>query len=207
VGLNTQVNKATHPTKTKLIETAMSFIKKMPHDEISVDMILKESNISKGSMYHHFVDLSDLLDTAMIEQYAKLVDATISMMTEVLTSAKSNQEIYDGLVRVTELTQSPTINFARMQRVQAIAKSHGNEKMTQIIQREQQRLTAALSDLIIDCQEKGFVNSEIDPKALSVFIQAYTIGKVIDDISGDPTDQQGWNSLINLITKKVVTLN
>ena len=185
----------------------MSFIKKIPHDEISVDMILKESNISKGSMYHHFVDLSDLLDTAMIEQYAKLVDATISMMSEVLTSAKSNQEIYDGLVRVTELTQSPTINFVRMQRVQAIAKSHGNEKMTRMIQIEQQRLTAALSDLIIDCQDKGFVNSEIDPKALSVFIQAYTIGKVIDDISGDPTDQQGWNSLINLITKKVVTLN
>ena len=153
------------------------------------------------------MDLSDLLDTAMIEQYAKLVDATISMMTDVLTSATSKQETYDALIKVTELTQSPTINFTRMQRVQAIAKSYGNEKMTQLIQIEQQRLTAALSDLIIDCQEKGFVNSEIDARALAVFIQAYTIGKVIDDISGDPTDQQGWNSLINLITKNVVTLN
>ena len=52
-----------HPTKTHLIETAVALLEeKMPH-EIAVDEILEKSGISKGSLYHHFEDLAELLES------------------------------------------------------------------------------------------------------------------------------------------------
>jgi len=36
-----------------------------------------------------------------------------------------------------------------------------------------------------------------------VFIQAYTLGKIIDDISEDPVNQEAYEALINTIIKEV----
>jgi AcrR family transcriptional regulator len=198
------VPKALHPTKTKLIDTAIQFLKQMPIEEVSVEIILKESNISKGSMYHHFEDLGELLDTAIIEQFAKWVDESIKVLSEVLTAATSRQEMYDGLVQVTDITQAASLHPVRLQRVQAIAKAHGNPKMSHLLQVEQDRLTEAISDIIIDSQDKSLLKKDVDPKALAVFIQAYTLGKIIDDISGEPCNQEGWNSILHELIKLLV---
>ena len=199
--------KALHPTKTKLIDTAIVFLKQMPINEISVDMILKESNISKGSMYHHFEDLGELLDTAIIEQFAKWVDESIRVLSEVLTAATTRQEMFDGLVKVTELTQSASLHPVRLQRIQAIAKAHGNPKMSHLLQVEQDRLTEAIGDIIIDAQEKDLVSQSVNAKALAVFIQAYTLGKIIDDISSESSEQNAWNSIVHELIKSLVKLN
>ena len=196
--------KALHPTKTKLIDTAIQFLKRMPIEEVSVEIILKESNISKGSMYHHFEDLGELLDTAIIEQFAKWVDESIKVLSEVLTAATSRQEMYDGLVKVTDITQAASLHPVRLQRVQAIAKAHGNPKMSHLLQVEQDRLTEAISDIIIDSQDKSLLKKDVDPKALAVFIQAYTLGKIIDDISGEQCNQEGWNSILHELIKLLV---
>lgn len=196
--------KLTHPTKTKLIETTVELLKQMPAEDISVDMVLGISRISKGSMYHHFTDLSELLDAAITERYANWVDTSIGVMSQILTSGSSSEDIAAGLEEVTRRTQNPIHKGERMQRVQAIAKSNGNPRLSRLLSIEQSRLTDALTDLIFESQQQGFVNPEIDPKALAVFIQAYTLGKIVDDFNVDPVDPDKWNFLINLFTHNVV---
>ena len=58
--------KTNHPTKSSLIECAADLLDKYRFDEITVEMILDRSSISKGSLYHHFEDIYHLLEAAMI---------------------------------------------------------------------------------------------------------------------------------------------
>jgi AcrR family transcriptional regulator len=204
LGLDEGVPKHFHPTKTKLVDTTVELLQTMPAEEISVDLVLSISKVSKGSMYHHFVDLSDLLETAITERYAKWVDRSIEVMSQILTEGSSSEEIYQGLVKVTRQTQSPKQRGERMQRVQAIAKTNGNSRLTQMLSAEQERLTEALTDIIFESQQQGFVNKDIDPRSLAVFIQSYTIGKIVDDFSESPVQEENWNNLINLFTRNVV---
>jgi len=67
----------------------------------------------------------------------------------------------------------------------------------------QQELTDALTDLIREAQERGFYKKNLDPKAIAVFIQAYTLGKVIDDVSAAPVDPELYAELINTIIENV----
>ena len=53
-----------HPTKQLLIKTALELMETKLPTEIAVDEILTNSGISKGSLYHHFEDLAELLETA-----------------------------------------------------------------------------------------------------------------------------------------------
>ncbi len=60
------MRQSVHPTKTHLIETAVKLLDtQLPH-EIAVDEILDKSGISKGSLYHHFEDLAELLEAAQV---------------------------------------------------------------------------------------------------------------------------------------------
>jgi len=69
---------------------------------------------------------------------------------------------------------------------------------------EQARLTKNYADLIEECQNKGWLSNDFSPQAAAVLIQAYTIGKIVDDVTTEPTDPAAWESLIMKIITKVL---
>jgi len=166
-------------------------------------MILEESGISKGSLYHHFEDLDELIEAALIQRYARWVDASIELMTQLLTSAASSDDIYSGLTGITRRTQSDEFRAERQNRIDVLSRAGSSKRFAKLLGEEQQRLTDALTDLIREAQERGFYKKEVDARAIAVFIQAYTVGKIIDDFNENKVDPEEWVNLINLVIKTV----
>ena len=54
-----------HPTSKRLINSTIELLQEFLPEEISTDLVLQHSGVSRGSLYYHFEDLSDLLETAM----------------------------------------------------------------------------------------------------------------------------------------------
>ena len=96
--------KTTHPTKSALIECAADLLDKYRFDEITVEMVLDRSNISKGSLYHHFEDIYHLLEAAMIVRYARYVDTNIAALQALLAVAKTGEDFYFGLSHLSAVT-------------------------------------------------------------------------------------------------------
>jgi AcrR family transcriptional regulator len=192
-----------HPTKTKLIDTTAALLKTMPRSEISTDLILNTSGISKGSLYHHFEDLDELIETAMLVRYTDWVDSSIDLIMEIIARSKTPADIYKNLTELTKLTQDPNRRSERIYRAEILGIADGSPRFAQRLAEEQQRLTNALVDIIRDTQESGYFRKELDPHAIAVLIQAYTLGKVIDDYSVTPVNPDAWNELINTIIRKV----
>jgi hypothetical protein len=44
----------------------------------------------------------------------------------------------------------------------------------------------------------------LDLKSVVIFVQAYTLGQVIDDVAGEKMSSEGWNQLINQIVETVL---
>lgn len=192
-----------HPTKTKLIDTTADLLKKIPRSEISTDLILNTSGISKGSLYHHFEDLEELIETAMLVRYTDWVDSSIELILQIIARSKTPKDVYDNLVELTRFTQDPHRRTERIYRAEILGRAEGSPKFAKRLGEEQQRLTDALVDIIRDTQENGYFRKELDPHAVAVLIQAYTLGKVVDDYSSQPVDPEKWNELINTIIRKV----
>ena len=203
LGLNRQMPNEHHPTKLKLIEAVAALLKKYKSGDISVEMVLAESNISKGSLYHHFENLDDLIEMALLARYAKWVDINVATMSHILVNAKSSKDIYSGLVEVTAQSQDRNLSKERFFRAETLAKANSSPRFAKKLQDLQQQLTDSLTDLIREAQEKNYYDKSNDPKAVAVFIQAYTLGKIVDDMSSNQVNQENYNSLINKIIKEV----
>lgn len=75
-----------HPTKALLISTTVTLLDTKLPNEIAVDEILEASGISKGSLYHHFEDLGELLEIAQVERYAAWVDRSVDALVQMIST-------------------------------------------------------------------------------------------------------------------------
>jgi hypothetical protein len=195
--------KTTHPTKTSLIECAADLLDKYRFDEITVEMVLDRSGISKGSLYHHFEDIYHLLEAAMIVRYASYVDSNIAALQALLSAAKTGEEFYLGLSQLSAITQGEGMKRARQERALTIGRAITSPRMSVLLQGEQQRLTDALVQLIKDAQARKLCNPEIEAHALAVLMQAWTLGKIVDDLSESPVDNDTYLTLVNRVIREV----
>jgi hypothetical protein len=92
---------------------------------------------------------------------------------------------------------------ARQERALTIGRAITSPRMSVLLQGEQQRLTDALVQLIKDAQSRKLCNAEIDSHALAVLMQAWTLGKIVDDLSESPVDNDAYLALVNRVIREV----
>lgn len=200
------MTKRVHPTKEKLIETMVSLMELRALHEIQVDDVLRESNISKGSLYHHFENFEELTEAALIHRFAASVDRSIELVAGAVNDAKNSDEFVERIIYVTTVTQGPERAKFRMERARVIGLSVNSPKLAKLLEVEQDRLTEAMTDVVREAQAKGWVSDKYDPKTIAVFMQAYTLGRVIDDVASETetVDPDDWNNVINTAVKSLL---
>jgi AcrR family transcriptional regulator len=202
------MTKSIHPTKEKLIATMVSLMDEHALSNIQVDDVLRESNISKGSLYHHFENFEELVEAALISRFAASVDLSIELVGSAVNDARSAEEFVSKIIEVTTVTQGRDRSKFRLERARVIGLSVNSPNLLEALEKEQDRLTAAMADIVREAQEKGWVNKTFDAKTISVFMQAYTIGRVIDDVASDDQhiDSGDWNDVVNEAVKSLLTV-
>jgi hypothetical protein len=65
-----------------------------------------------------------------------------------------------------------------------------------------------MSDIVREGQEKGWVSKTFDAKTIAVFMQAYTLGRVIDDVASKDQhiDSEDWNDVVNAAVKSLLSI-
>lgn len=104
---------AMHPTRQKLLDVASELLESASPDEITVDMVLQRSGISKGSLYHHYRDFQDLIESALSNLFVYNVDQSIAALSAVVHGSPDKKTLLAGLRRVTEVTQSSEMRNRR----------------------------------------------------------------------------------------------
>ena len=193
-----------HPTKRALVQTVLNELKTKKALDLTSELILEKSGISKGSLYHHFEDFDDLIETAQVFRYAAYVDQSIHLLTKVFQISKSRDEMVAELKKVTRFTQSPDLMPQRMDRATSISLANANPRMMKKMHAQQDRLNEAIIDIFREARDRGWINKEIDLHAGAIFIQAYTLGVIINDVSGVKLDIKAWDELIDLFLEKVI---
>ena len=190
-----------HPTKRLLMQTVSSMLDSdHPYDGL-VENVLKQSGVSKGSLYHHFKDYPELVEQTLAWRFSQGVDESIEMMRSVRDEASNPDEFWQGIEHLTLYSQAPERAKFRAERARIIGMAAANDRFGPMLAGEQDRMTNAITEIIRDVQTRGWVNTAVDPRALAVFIQSYTLGRTIDDIAGEHVSAEAWTNLIRSVTQ------
>lgn len=194
--------KRLHPTRQTLIATVIELLETTSPEDIRVEQVLTPSGTSVGSLYHHFNDLADLIDQAMITRYTADIDNSIAALAEVVRTATDRESLLEGFRLSTARTQSPARGAHRFYRAQTMTRAVVNERFREALDTEQKRLTDAIADMWQELQTRGFFDPDLDPKVGSVFIQAYSLGLIVNDVSSEPIDPDAYVDFISRMIER-----
>lgn len=196
------MNSSKSLTKQRLLETAVDMLDEMPEKDVTAAEILRRTGIARGSLYHFWPSIADLVADAYLVRYSRYVAASGGVIANVLHEAKTKEEVVAGLARVTKVTQDPERKDNRYERARIIAMAQENPEFRKALGVVQLQLTDIFTSQFKDLQNRGWFNKDFDPRAAAVLIQAYTLGKIVDDVVDQPMDPDNWNSLIGLIVER-----
>lgn len=193
-----------HPTKALLLETAVSLIDRSGAHGFTVEELLEVSGISKGSMYHHFEDFNDVIESAQLVRYSRVVDEDSAAIARVMARVNTREEMFVALRGITESGFGAERAAARKDRAAIIGQARHSEKFAALLAAEQERLTASLVDVGRELQERGLISRDVNTRVISTFIQAYAFGRVVDDISENRLDDHQWGAMIDTVLHAIL---
>lgn len=144
---------------------------------------------------------------ALISTVVKLLDThEIETITseQVLEISKISRGSMYHHFEASVITQSEQLKTNRFERMTALAKAVHTPRMHKILGAEQERLNESIADLYRVVLDKGWGNPNLDPRAVAVFIQSYTLGKVVDGVTTDHMQGSDWLNLINTVLESAI---
>ena len=199
---------AVHPTRALIIAEASEIMKRNLVASFHIDDLLAATGLTRGAIYHHFKNVEEVIDSALAAIYVEGMNQNIELVKNVLGSAKTFEQFRDGVFRANEMyVNNDLLQVIRKLRAYAMASSATSGELATTIARAQQNLTTEYVAVISEAQKQGWTRSDIQPEALAVFIQAYSFGIIIDDVSENHLDKKAWSTVIESFFEKCVFKN
>jgi AcrR family transcriptional regulator len=187
-----------HPTKTLLIDTATRLIQEYGPKGFTVDRLLTESGISKGSLYHHFHDFTDVVEEAQVRFNSRALEEDIEGLLWLVGENPSPEHMRQTLRSVMRISGSDERRASRLRRVEFYGQAvHGTANFREKLAREQGRQVDVLTGILKKAQDLGVVKMDFSAELFATATMALIFGRVFDDLTEDPMTDAQWFPFID----------
>lgn len=183
-----------HPTAILLLDAAVELLDDVPVDSLTSALIMERSGVSYGSLYHHYADISDLVEQAIVHRYTRRLKESVGAVRALL-DCTDDAQFREQTERLLDQSMRPERRLNRLERVEALGALHSRPRLEERIARAQQEITDDQAAIIVELQRRGWLRTDVEPVALSAFIQAITLGRVVDDVAERRIDRDSWNDV------------
>lgn len=198
VGVPQPVQARAESTVTAVIEATIRVIEAGGEASVRIDDILNETGISKGSLYHHFGGREGLIAAARVTQFSRFVAEDAKNIRDTLTKTSTLHEFIAATSALVQLGNEVEREQARLNRLSVIASSYGRPELRESLALQQHMHTETIADAVRYGQEMGWLRSDVDARALAVFVQGYNLARVLLDIDTEPVSTADWEQVVRV---------
>jgi AcrR family transcriptional regulator len=183
-----------HPTATLLLDTAVELLDTVPLEGLTTMMVLERCGVSIGSLYHHYEDISDLIEQAVVHRYSRNLKASLQAVRDLLGSSDA-AEFKLRVEQILDESIKPERRPNRLERIEVLGALRDRPRLVARIARAQQEITDEQAALFAEFQQRGWTRPDVDPGTISAFVQAVIVGRIVDDVSERPIDHDQWSQV------------
>ena len=188
-------------TRERLVDATIELLAQRGNHALRLADVAKETGVAVSTIYAHFRDRTDLVAAARLKQFRAHASEALKTVDLGLLSDGS----WDGFVDVVfwPSLRSPDDAEGRVRRwdrIEAMADSRHIPALAEQLTALQSELSLSAADLARRAQDKGWVDEELDPLAISLLTQVLRLGLALWDISGEarPTEE-AWSQVMHRV--------
>lgn len=195
-GVPKPVQARAEATIATVIEATVEALESGNEADVRIDEILAKTGISKGSLYHHFGGREGLIAAARVVQFSRFVEADSQSIRNQLTKTSNREEYLAAVSQLVSVTNTAERQRARFSRFSAVSSAYGRPELWDALAYQQHTHTEAIADAIRHGQAHGWVRNDLDARAISVFVQGYSLSRVLGDLDTDPISDDHWHDVV-----------
>jgi AcrR family transcriptional regulator len=158
--------------------------------------VSRRSGVSIGSLYHHFESREGLIKAARERQFLQSLPTDADDVADLLATATTPDEFAERLGKIIRSTQTPERAANRLRRVELIGAAASRPELLESISATQTMVLDVGEALGDAFRERGWLNDGVEPRALALFVQAVTLGRVLGDLDQRGVDEDAWIRLL-----------
>lgn len=183
-------------TRERVIDVVVGLLEDGGEVAVTIDEVRDRSDVSVGSIYHHFGDRDGLIVAAQIRRFARFAEAEIAALSTIVERADHVAEFRRAIRQLTWHAASEVRVAARWGRIGVLASTVGRPALMHEVRVVQTRLIDELQAHIAQGQARGFFRHDLDPRAVAVFVEAYSIGVALNDLDEHRVDERDWQQVV-----------
>jgi AcrR family transcriptional regulator len=171
---------------------------------ITTSMVLREAGVARNTLYLHFENHAQLLETALLSIFSAAIQENINSVEQAIKKSKSRGEFVRKVAVILKDSNGRNRRKFRIERCRLIVHAETNESFAAVMAAEQNRINSDFTKLLEQCRQKGWIRGGVGSPVAAVLVQALTLGKVIDDISGKKLSEDEWLDMYLEVVNKVI---
>ena len=171
---------------------------------VRIDVVRERSGVSIGSLYHHFDDRDGLIVAGQVRRFARYAEAEIAALSDIVQRAHDVEHFRTAIRQLTLRTSSELRVAERWARVAVLASSCGRPALEHEIRRIQTRLTDEFQAHVAQGQARGFFRADLDARAIAQFIEAYSLGHVLNDVDDRAVAEAAWEQVVWVVVDALI---
>jgi len=173
--------------------------------QLTIDDILLETGVSKGSLYYHFGDREGLIYAARIAQYSSYLENDSEELRSGLLTCTTFDQFVENLLGLTILSMQKNDRKIRAMRLNAISSAYGRPDLWYALQEKQNQYTNAITEVFEYGQKMGWVRTDITAHALGIFVQGHALSRILVDLDHNELEAESWVKVMKLTFDVIFT--
>lgn len=191
-------------TKSRILAAAVELIETHGEAGMRVTDVASRAGVSVGTIYTHFVDRDELVSAARLEQFLGAVHLDVDSIANAVAGATSPADLVHRLREVSRIASDPARAGNRWRRAEILGTARSRPQLAERIGASQHETNQTLAAIARAGQQRGVIDTAVDPMALGIMVQAFTFGLVLADIDSDSTlDPAAWLDVVTRFTTSI----
>ena len=184
------------PTRDRVLGVVLELLEAGGESAVRIDDVRDRSGVSIGSIYHHFGDRDGLIVAAQVRRFARFAEAEIAALSDIVQRSRDAAQFRRALRQLTLHTSSQIRVVERWARVAVLASTVGRPELAAEVRAIQTRLTDEFQAHVAQGQARGFFRDDLDARALALFVEAYSLGLVLNELDERPVSEKDWEKVV-----------
>jgi len=194
-------------TRERILEVVSEQLEEGGENAVRVDAVRDLSGVSIGSIYHHFGDRDGLIVAGQLFRYARYAEAEIAVLSEVVQQASNVVEFQRAIRQLSVSASSAVRQAQRWARIGALSSTVGRAGLAVEVQAVHTRLTDEFAAHVAQGQARGLFRSDLDARAVALFIESYSLGYVLNDVDEHPVPEEDWEKVVAAVLDALLVVD
>ena len=188
-------------TVERAVAATVELVDELGAPEVRFAQVAERSGVSNGSLLHHFGSLDSLLSTAEAVRYERAVSARMATARRAVLASGDVAALRAVVDRTAEAVASGAFDELRWTRLGALSFARHRPELRELLAGTIRSLRAQLADLLGDLRENGMLAYDVPAGAVTAFLHAHTVGRLVEDVVDDRLPPEQWVALLGVAVR------